>query len=157
MPRAGSARAMYKSIMGVSLTRLVECGRIELGMREVELGDLVLDAVDLVLPLVIMRRQLLVTDITEEGLLVNVDARMMTQALERLLTNVAKLAAREGTITITTRRHASRAMVTVTSSTLPNATIEDLGLSYVAQLCELHEGALLTAPGHLRIMLPHRE
>src|SRR4029077_5922966 len=100
---------------------------------------------------------LLVTDITDEGLVVSVDVRLMTQALERLLTNVVKLSAREATIAITTRRHAGRAMVTVTSPTLPAASLEALGVSYVAQLCELHDGALVSTQGQLRVMLPHRE
>lgn len=141
----------------MSLSHFVEAGRIELDKTEVELGDVVLEAVNRVLPLVILRRQLLVTDITDEGLGVIVDVRHLTQALERLLTNVAKLSAREATIALTTRRHAGRAVVTVTSSTLPNATTEALGLAYVAQLCEIHDGALVLTPGQLRVMLPHHE
>jgi signal transduction histidine kinase len=143
--------------MGASLTRLVECGRIEIGKSDVELGDVVLEAVNRVLPLAVLRRQLLVTDITDDGLLVNADVRLVTQALERLLTNVAKLSARGGTIAITTRRHAGRAMMTVTSSTLPDVSIDALGLTYVAQLCEMHDGVLVSTPRQLRVMLPHRE
>jgi signal transduction histidine kinase len=143
--------------MALSLARFVESGKIELARSEVELGDVVLEAVNCVLPLVILRRQLLVTDITDEGLVVHADVRRLTQALERLLTNVAKLSAREATIVVTTRRHAGRAVTTVTSSTLPDASLEQLGLAYVAQLCELHDGALVATPGQLRVMLPHRE
>lgn len=143
--------------MAPLLARLVESGRIEIARSEVELGDVVLEAVNLVLPLIILRRQLLVTDITDEGLVVDVDVRHMTRALERLLTNVTKLSAAGATIVITTRTHAARAVVTVTSSTLPSESIDALGLSYVAQLCEMHDGALVTTPGQLRVMLPRRE
>jgi K+-sensing histidine kinase KdpD len=144
-------------MMAASLTRFVESGKLEIGTSDVELGDLVLEAVNLVLPLVVLRRQLLVTDIADEGLVVNVDVRLVTQALERLLTSVAKLSAGEATIALTTRTHGGRAVVTVTSATLPDASIEGLGLGYVAQLCELHEGALVVAPGQLRVMFPHVE
>ena len=144
-------------MMAASLTRFVESGKIEIGRSEVELGDLVLEAVNLVLPLVVLRKQLLVTDIADEGLVVSVDVRLATQALERLLTSVAKLSAGGATLTLTTRRHGGRAVVTITSSTLPNASIEALGLGYVAQLCELHDGALVVTQGMLRVMLPHIE
>jgi len=144
-------------MMAVSLARFVESGKIEIERSDVELGDLVLEAVNRILPLVVMRRQLLVTDISEEGLVVNVDVPRATQALERLLTNVAKLSARGGTLAVTTRRHAGRAVVTVTSMTLPDVSLDALGLGYVSQLCELHEGALVSTPGQLRVMLPHHE
>lgn len=157
MPRARDAAVRYKIIMAVSLARFVESGKVGLERTDAELGDLVLEAVNLVLPLVILRKQLLVTDIADEGLAVNVDLRQMTRALERLLTNVAKLSAGGATIALTTRRHAGRAVVTVTSSTLPDAPIDALGLDYVAQLCELHEGALVATRGQLRVMLPHVE
>src|SRR5678816_1862526 len=143
--------------MAVSLAHFVESGKIELERNDVELGDLVLEAINRVLPLCVLRKQLLVTDIAPEGLVVNVDTRLATQALERLLTNVAKLSAGGTTLTMTTRTHGGSAMVTVTSSTLPHASIDALGLGYVAQLCELHDGALVAAPGQLRVMLPHVE
>jgi K+-sensing histidine kinase KdpD len=141
--------------MAVSLARFVESGKIEIGRCDVELGDLVLEAVNRVLPLCVLRRQLLVTDIANEGLVVNVDVRLMTQAIERLLTNVAKLSASEATIAVTIRSHASRALVTVTSATLPDESIIGLGLGYVAQLCDIHGGAIITTAGQVRVMLPH--
>jgi len=144
-------------MMAASLAHFVQTGKIEIGRCDVELGDLVLEAINRVLPLCVLRRQLLVTDISDEGLLVNVDVRLATQALERLFTNVAKLSAGEATIVVTTRMHGGRSVVTVTSSTLPDASFEALGLGYVAQLCELHGGVLLAAPGQLRFMLPHVE
>lgn len=144
-------------MMAASLARFVESGKIELERCDVELGDVVLEAVNLILPLAVLRRQLLVTDISEEGLVVNVDVRLVTQALERLLTNVAKLSARGGTLAVTTRRHAGRAVATITAATLPDASIDALGLGYVAQMCELHDGVLVSTPGQLRVMLPHRE
>jgi signal transduction histidine kinase len=143
--------------MPVSLARFVEIGKIELERSDVEIGDLVLDAVNLVLPLCVLRRQLLVTDISDEGLVVNVDGPRITQALERLLTNVAKLSAAEATLAVTTRKQVGRAVVTVTSATLPRASIGELGLGYVEQLCELHEGMLVSTPGQLRVMFPLRE
>ena len=141
----------------LSLARFVDSGRLELAPTAVEIGDVVLEAVNLVLPLVVMRKQLLVTDIADEGLVADVDVRLMTQAFERLLTNVAKLSAREATLAVTTRMHASRVVVTVTSATLPDESIDALGLTYVSQLCELHEGVLVATPGQLRVMLPHVE
>jgi len=137
-----------------SLARFVQSGRLELEKGDVEIGDLALDAVNLVLPLCILRRQLLVTDIWNEGLVVSVDARLVTQALERLLTNVAKLSAGEGTLAVTTREQGGRAVVTVTSATLPRMSIDELGLGYVEQLCELHDGELVVTPSQLRLMFP---
>ena len=156
MPRARDLCVSYKIAMSASLSQFVESGKIELDWYEVELGDLVLEAVNRVLPLVVLKRQLLVTDITDEGLIVHVDPRLMTQALERLLTSVAKLSASEATLAITTRVHAGRAVATLTSATLSPLSIDQLGLGYVAQLCEIHDGALLHTPGQLRVMLPRR-
>jgi signal transduction histidine kinase len=144
-------------MMAASLARFVEIGRIELERSDVEIGDLVLDAVNHVLPLCVLRRQLLVTDISDEGLVVHVDAPRITQALERLLTNVAKLSGSTATLAVTTRKQVGRAVVTITSQTLPRASIAELGLGYVEQLCELHEGMLMSTPGQLRVMLPLRE
>jgi len=142
--------------MGADLARFVASGKIELARRDVEMGDLVREAVDLVLPLVVLRKQVLVLDISE-GLVVNVDASRMTVALERLLTNVVKLSASASRLVVTTRTHASRVVVTVTSSTLPaNLSLEDLAVGFVAQLCEIEGGALLLTPGQLRVMLPHQ-
>ena len=141
----------------LSLARFVESGRIELERGEREVGDIVLEAINLVLPLVILRKQLLVTDIADEGLVVDVDERLMTRAFERLLTNVVKLSAREATLAVTTRTHAGRVVVTITSATLPDESIDALGLGYAAELCELHEGVLVATPGQLRVMLPRCE
>src|SRR5438445_13792864 len=120
--------------MGADLARFVASGKIALARHDVEMGDLVREAVDLVMPLVVLRKQALVADISHEGLVVNVDASRMTVALERLLTNVVKLSASAATLTVTTRAHASRVVVTVTSSTLPaNLSLERLGAGFVAQ------------------------
>jgi signal transduction histidine kinase/CheY-like chemotaxis protein len=95
------------------LTRLVDdlldvsriaAGKIQLSPRPVEIGEIVARAIEIASPMFGRRSQYLDIDIPADGLVVNVDATRMTQAVANVLTNAAKYSDPKGRIHIVARR-----------------------------------------------------
>jgi len=91
------------------LTRLVDDlldvsralrGKIELHPRDVEIADLVAEALEQSSPLLEQRSQLVEVDVPRQGLLVNADPQRMVQAISNLITNAAKYSDLGSRITI---------------------------------------------------------
>jgi signal transduction histidine kinase/ActR/RegA family two-component response regulator len=81
------------------LTRLVDDlldvsratrGKLELHPRDVELADLVAEAIEVASPLLEQRRDRIAVDVAPHGLAVHVDRERMIQVVANLLTNAAK-------------------------------------------------------------------
>jgi hypothetical protein len=91
------------------LTRLVDDlldvsratrGKIELHRRDLELADIVSEAIEVSSPLLEQRRHVVEIDVPREGLGVSADPERIVQAISNLLTNAAKYSDPESRITI---------------------------------------------------------
>lgn len=95
------------------LTRLVDDlldvsrtigGKIELHPREIEIADLVVEALEVSSPLLEQRQQRIEIDAPRQGLAVLADRERMVQAISNLLTNAAKYSDLGSSITIRASR-----------------------------------------------------
>jgi len=115
------------------LTRLVDDlldvsraigGKIELHRRDIEIVDLVAEALEVSSPLLEQRQQLVEIDVPRQGLGVLADRERMVQAISNLITNAAKYSDVGSRITI----HASRSDDTI------RIEIRDRGLGIEADM-----------------------
>lgn len=89
--------ALVDDLLDVSrITR----GKVELRRQDLELHTVVTHAVETVTPLITERRQHLMVDVPEQGLMVHGDARRLAQVVGNLLTNAAKYTPAEGEIRV---------------------------------------------------------
>ena len=155
-----------------TLTRLVDDlldvsritqGRVELQLRPLQLSDVVLQAVEMVEPLVKEKRQKLSTT-THRPLRVYGDPARLVQCVANVLTNAAKYTDHGGNIHLEVRDDDGRALVTVTDDGIGippelqprvfdlfvqgDRTLDralgglGIGLSVVKRLVEMHGGSV---------------
>jgi signal transduction histidine kinase len=79
-------------------------GKIDLTRHRMELGVVVVEAIEMASPLIEQRRHRLVVDVPRTGHLVDVDPGRMAQVVSNLLTNAAKYTPEGGEIEVTCRR-----------------------------------------------------
>ena len=155
------------------LTRLVDDlldvsrtigGKIELHRRDLELADLVAEALEVSSPLLEQRGQLVEVDVPRQGLGVHADRERMVQAVANLITNAAKYSDPGSRITIRGARAGDKVRLSIRDRGAGIApemlarvfdpfvqqaqTIDrargglGLGLSIVRSLVELHGGTV---------------
>jgi signal transduction histidine kinase len=100
------------------ITTMLEAGQFEqrLNFREMEMGDLIREAVEDVRPFVEMRNQELVADVPEMLARVSVDPDKLRDALNHLLLNAIKFTPDGGTITVAARHDDSQTTIKVTDT-----------------------------------------
>jgi CheY-like chemotaxis protein/two-component sensor histidine kinase len=144
-------------------------GRIELKRRNVQLTEIVTQAVETVDPLLKAKHHR-ITVVSSRPLRVHADATRLVQCMVNILTNAAKYTDEGGEIRVESSEEAGEAVLTVTDNgpgiapeLLPHVfdlfvqsdrTLDraqgglGIGLSLVKRLIELHEGRVLAAsPG----------
>jgi len=139
-------------------------GKIELHRRDIELADVVAEALEVTSPLLEERRHLVDVDVPRQGLCVSVDPPRMVQVISNLLSNAAKYSDPGSRITIRAVRTNGSVRLSVRDSGVGIApemigrvfdlfvqqpqTIErahgglGLGLPIVRSLVELHGGVV---------------
>jgi len=141
-------------------------GKVELHRVPVEVAAVVAAAIETASPSIEERHHLLDVDVAQ-GIVVEVDAQRLAQAMTNLLVNAAKYTAANGRISVTARREGGSVALSVTDTgagiakdllpeifepfTQGQRSIErsqgglGLGLAIVRNLVELHGGAVSAA------------
>ena len=91
-------------------------GKLELRKSQVELAEIVRNALDATRPLIDEAEHQLTVRLPEKPLLLYADANRLTQVLTNLLNNAAKFTPREGRIELTVQGTGSEAVITVSDS-----------------------------------------
>jgi two-component system CheB/CheR fusion protein len=91
----------------------VSQGKIQLQKQRVELGALVLQAVEVSRPVIVEKRHALSLTLAQEALAVDADPTRLVQVFANLINNAAKYTDPDGRITITTAAQGGEAVVTV--------------------------------------------
>ncbi|QWF69850.1 PAS domain S-box protein [Methylomonas paludis] len=148
-------------------TARITQGKITLKKEPVLLNDVVNNAIDACRPLILEREQVLIIDLDATPLWIKGDPARLTQVISNLLNNAAKYTAKQGKITLTTRRDQAEAVIDVKDNGIgiaPN-DINDifdlffqirhnqadapsglgLGLALVNRLVKMHDGAISAA------------
>jgi signal transduction histidine kinase len=103
-------------------------GKLELRRSDVELGNLVRDALDNVHCIVAARRHEIVVDLPAKPLYFNADPFWLSRALQNLIVNAAKYTERGGRITVGARQHGPEAVITIadTGNGLAKSDLESI-------------------------------
>jgi two-component system cell cycle sensor histidine kinase PleC len=106
----------------------IEAGRVQLEKESTEISSLIEEALRIVSPRAAEGKIDIVSKL-DKKLEAEVDKRAIKQVLINLVANAVKFTPEDGTITITTRRKASRAMIEIadTGIGIPKGDIEKLG------------------------------
>lgn len=142
----------------------ITCGKLELRKTQVDLRDVVRDAVEAVRPLIDDSQHHLVVRFPDKRFAVFADANRLTQVLTNLLSNAAKYTPPNGRIELSVDATASEAILTVSDSGIgiPHDKLElvfemfaqinesrdyghsglGIGLTLVKQLVEMHGGSV---------------
>jgi len=91
-------------------------GKLELRRVQVELADIIRDAVEATRPLLDEARHQLIVRLPDRPLLLYADANRLTQVLTNLLNNAAKYTPREGRVELTAEHTGGEVVVTVSDS-----------------------------------------
>ena len=123
--RAGDSMERERMIIerqAIHLTRLVEdlldvsritSGKIELDKAQIEMADVITNAVEMCGPLFEEKRHTLVMDVPQTGLPVLGDATRLGQIVSNLLTNAAKYTPPGGTVTVGAAREQDYVVVRI--------------------------------------------
>jgi len=145
----------------LSITRL-ETGELETNFKEIELGILIKDAIDIYEPIAEDKGQRLVLQDDLKDLSVLGDRDLITQCFSNLLDNAIKYGPADSTITIVLNQNGQKAVITVhdQGTGIPEDETENvlkrfyrvessrnlpgngLGLSLVSAVIRLHNGQL---------------
>jgi PAS domain S-box-containing protein len=146
-------------------------GKLDLRRDEIDLGDVIRNAVEAAQPLVDESQHQLSVQMPEKRILLYADANRLTQVLVNLLNNAAKYTPRQGRIEVSAEGTATEAVVTVSDSGIgiPADKLEQvfdmfaqindsseyghtglgIGLTLVKRLVEMHGGSVeASSAGH---------
>lgn len=168
----------------LDVSRIVR-GRVELKRECLEIGDVVVRAVEVAGPLLRERDQSLVVEAPRNGLAVNADPERLAQVVSNLLTNAAKYTPRGGCVSVSAMRRGADVVLSVrdTGIGIPADMLPHvfelfvqgkqasdraagglgLGLAIVRNLVERHGGrveAQSDGPGlgsQFTVLLPHAD
>jgi PAS domain S-box-containing protein len=87
--------------------------KVELSLRDVEIGEIIADAVDMASPLIEARQHALEIAVPDHGLMVRADSGRMAQVFGNILNNAAKYTETGGTIAVRASRHEDEVAVIV--------------------------------------------